>query len=87
MAWYFEDESMPATDEQLDRVVANGARVPRHWRLEVTNTFQSAQHHPGRPNVPVADAMGWCRTTFFANAVQNGALRLTSKDNSRGFKK
>jgi len=42
MAWYFDDESTPATDELLDRVSNAGALVPNHWRLEVANAFQMA---------------------------------------------
>ena len=42
MAWYFEDESTPATDALLDRVTDTGAVVPGLWRLEVANAFQSA---------------------------------------------
>jgi hypothetical protein len=42
MAWYFEDESTPATDALLDRVADTGALVPGLWRLEVANAFQTA---------------------------------------------
>jgi predicted nucleic acid-binding protein len=42
MAWYFEDESTPATDALLDRVADAGAMVPGLWRLEVANAFQTA---------------------------------------------
>jgi predicted nucleic acid-binding protein len=42
MAWYFEDESTPATDVLLDRVADAGALVPGLWRLEVANAFQTA---------------------------------------------
>jgi hypothetical protein len=28
IAWYFEDERTPVTEELLDRVTANGATVP-----------------------------------------------------------
>ena len=42
MAWYFDDESTPATDELLDQVARAGAIVPALWRLEVANAFQSA---------------------------------------------
>lgn len=42
LAWYFEDEATPATDEMLDRLAANGAIVPALWRLEVANAFQMA---------------------------------------------
>jgi predicted nucleic acid-binding protein len=42
MAWYFEDESTPATDALLDRVADGGAVVPSLWRLEVANAFQTA---------------------------------------------
>jgi predicted nucleic acid-binding protein len=42
VAWYFEDETTPATEATLDRVSEAGATVPTLWRLEVTNAFQSA---------------------------------------------
>jgi len=42
LAWYFEDESTPATDAVLDRISGSGAVVPGLWRLEVANAFQTA---------------------------------------------
>ncbi len=42
MAWYFEDEATPATEDVLDRVTETGAVVPTLWRLEVGNTLQMA---------------------------------------------
>jgi predicted nucleic acid-binding protein len=42
IAWYFEDEGTPATDELLDRVADTGATVPGLWRLEVANAFEMA---------------------------------------------
>ena len=42
VAWYFEDETTPATEAILDRVSEAGATVPTLWRLEVANAFQSA---------------------------------------------
>lgn len=42
LAWYFDDETTPATDAVLDRVSESGAVVPTLWRLEVANAFQSA---------------------------------------------
>jgi len=42
LAWYFEDETTPATEAVLDRVSETGAVVPALWRLEVANAFQSA---------------------------------------------
>jgi predicted nucleic acid-binding protein len=42
MAWYFEDESTPDTDQLLDLVAKDGAVVPGLWRLEVANAFQTA---------------------------------------------
>ena len=42
LAWYFEDEATPATDELLDRLASNGAVVPALWRLEVGNALQMA---------------------------------------------
>ena len=42
LAWYFDDESTPATDAVLHAVSEAGAVVPMLWRLEVANAFQSA---------------------------------------------
>ena len=42
VAWYFEDESTPATDALLDRVTDTGALVPSLRRLEVANVLQTA---------------------------------------------
>ena len=42
LAWYFEDESTPDTDELLTCVADAGALVPGLWRLEVANGFQMA---------------------------------------------
>jgi predicted nucleic acid-binding protein len=42
MAWYFEDEATPATEEVLDRVTETSAAVPSLWRFEVGNTLQMA---------------------------------------------
>jgi predicted nucleic acid-binding protein len=42
MAWCFEDESTPPTDELLDRIAERGALVPAHWRLEVASALQAA---------------------------------------------
>lgn len=42
LAWYFQDEATPATDDLLHRVAAMGATAPVHWPIEVANAFQSA---------------------------------------------
>lgn len=42
LAWYFEDEASPATDQLLDRIAEAGAIVPSLWRLEVGNGLQMA---------------------------------------------
>ena len=55
MAWYFDDESTPATDELLDRVAGVGAIVPALWKLEVANAFQSAIRRQ-RIDAPYRDA-------------------------------
>lgn len=55
LAWYFEDESTPATDDVLDRVTAAGAVVPALWRLEVANAFQMAVRR-GRTDQVYRDA-------------------------------
>ena len=42
LAWVFEDEGTPATDELLVRVATTSAVVPPIWRFEVGNALQSA---------------------------------------------
>ena len=42
MAWCFEDEMTPATEEVLDEVVESSAIVPSIWRFEVGNALQMA---------------------------------------------
>jgi len=42
MAWCFEDEATPATEDVLDQVVETTAAVPTIWRFEVGNALQMA---------------------------------------------
>ena len=42
MAWCFEDEATPATEEVLDQVVESNALVASVWRFEVGNALQTA---------------------------------------------
>jgi predicted nucleic acid-binding protein len=42
LSWLYSDELTPATQQVLDRVVAEGAWVASLWRLEVANSLQSA---------------------------------------------
>lgn len=42
MAWCFEDEVTPATEEVLDQVIDSNAIVPTIWRFEVGNALQMA---------------------------------------------
>ena len=41
LAWLYSDELTPATQQVLDRVLAEGACVPALWRLEVANSLQT----------------------------------------------
>ena len=43
VAWLFEDESTPQTDELLDRLKDSGALVPALWRLELGNVLARAE--------------------------------------------
>lgn len=43
VAWLFEDESTPQTDELLDRLKDSGALVPALWRLELGNVLTRAE--------------------------------------------
>ena len=43
MAWLFDDETTPETDELLDRLKKGAALVPAIWRLEVGNVLIRAE--------------------------------------------
>jgi predicted nucleic acid-binding protein len=42
LAWCFEDETAPASEQILDRVVETSSWVPVLWRFEVGNALQMA---------------------------------------------
>lgn len=42
LPWYFQDEATAFSESLLDRVVANGAVVPAHWKLEIANAFRTS---------------------------------------------
>jgi predicted nucleic acid-binding protein len=42
IAWFFDDERTPVSDNVLAQVAAEGAFVPSLWRLEVANMLRSA---------------------------------------------
>lgn len=41
-AWCFDDEATVEADQMLDRVRAEGARVPCLWHLEIANVLRQA---------------------------------------------
>jgi predicted nucleic acid-binding protein len=43
LAWCFSDEATPATDALVRFVHRDGATVPAHWPLEVTNALLIAE--------------------------------------------
>jgi len=43
LAWCFEDESAPGTDDVLNRLLLEGGIAPAHWPLEVANALRSAE--------------------------------------------
>ena len=43
MAWCFEDEARPATEDLLDRLIHDEAIVPALWTLEVANVLLMAE--------------------------------------------
>ncbi len=43
MAWCFEDEASPETDQVLEQVAQDGALVPAIWALEVVNVLVTAE--------------------------------------------
>ena len=42
LPWYFQDEATASSEALLDKVVASGAVVPAHWKLEIANAFRTA---------------------------------------------
>ena len=42
LPWYFQDEVTPETEAVFNRVIAEGAVAPAHWKLEVANGFRTA---------------------------------------------
>lgn len=54
MAWCFEDERTEATVRIQDRLIDEGAIVPRHWELEVANVLVMAEK---RKRISTADSM------------------------------
>ena len=45
LSWHFADEVTPQTDAVHGDVIADGAVVPVHWRLEIANAFATAVRH------------------------------------------
>lgn len=56
LSWYFHDEKSAATDDILALVGDSNAVVPEHWRLEVANSFRSAERR-GRISLEYRDAV------------------------------
>ena len=54
VAWLFEDESTPQTDELLDRLKDLGALVPALWRLELGNVLARAERLKRITNAQIA---------------------------------
>ncbi len=54
VAWLFEDESTPQTDELLDRLKDSGALVPALWRLELGNVLARAERRKRIAAVEIA---------------------------------
>lgn len=59
LAWCFKDEATPATDALVGRIHREGATVPAHWLLEVTNALLMAER---RGRIPYADVTLHLRT-------------------------
>lgn len=43
LAWCFEDEAGPEADALIERIAGEGALVPAHWPLELTNAIAMAE--------------------------------------------
>jgi len=43
LAWCFEDESTPGTDDVLHRLLLEGGIAPAHWPLEIANALRFAE--------------------------------------------
>jgi predicted nucleic acid-binding protein len=42
LSWCFDDESTPATDAILHRLLLEGGIAPAHWPLEIANALRNA---------------------------------------------
>jgi predicted nucleic acid-binding protein len=45
LSWHFADEITPRTEAVHADVIAEGAVVPIHWRIEIANAFATAVRH------------------------------------------
>ena len=57
VAWLFEDESTPQTDELLDRLKDSGALVPALWCLELGNVLARAERLNRITAAQIADCL------------------------------
>ncbi len=55
LAWAYSDETTPAIEEALERVVIEGAWVPGLWKLEVANVLETGVRR-GRTDSAFRDA-------------------------------
>ncbi len=57
LAWCFEDEAGPETDELLENIQASGAIVPSLWHLEITNVLLQAERRGRISEAHVAESL------------------------------
>ncbi|MEO5940903.1 MAG: type II toxin-antitoxin system VapC family toxin [Candidatus Limnocylindrales bacterium] len=43
LAWCFDDESSPAAEAAVDRLILEGGIAPAHWPLEIANAVRVAE--------------------------------------------
>ena len=77
MAWFFDGEATPVTDEILDHLNLSGsAIVPGHWPLEVTNTLLMGER---RKRCTPADS------AHFLGILSSLAIEVDRETGSRAF--
>ena len=77
LAWCFEDEATPASDELLDRLADEEALAPALWRLEVANALAMAER---RHRLSVA---GLSRSV---NLLKQFAVAIDHEGSDRAFR-
>jgi predicted nucleic acid-binding protein len=78
MAWCFEDERQPSTDELFRRLATSSAVVPQIWPLEVANVLALAVR---KSRLTVA------QRTQFVSVLESAAIQVDGSTALNAFSK